>query len=438
MKRQIHSVDHAVDARDDRLHDFIEVPTAGTSLRGKSITVIGAGPTGLVFARHAATLGARVIVIEQGLDPRVDAIMYTDRSFNITLDEVGRQVLGHPSAWEGGIWLHGRAVHTPGCARYAPYGHSSNDMLLSIPRQRLRRNLVSLAEKSGARLLFDRRVLDADPYSGIVEYQMSEGSRASVSADLVIFADGLHSLADSIAAGQVTVTSVAEPRTYLAAYIRPEHTAQLSKRHIHFWHEPVEGNYTIGIPNADSSISLLVVSQFSHVAAHEHPYPTPHAARRHLPSHFPRLLEVAPEISAILPSRRRGQFTFKTIDRYVVGEKGVIAGDAACTVPPWAGYGANTSMYAATALVNLLARRDLTQEQSLAEYCLHMRGLTSSLMQFAADQGEFLSSAVATDPAGRSEDALAPLVRAALTDVQLGASSPDAVAAEMSASAAPV
>ncbi len=103
----------------------------------------------------------------------------------------------------------------------------------------------------------------------------------------------------------------------------------------------------------------------------------------------------------------------------MLGRRGVIIGDAACTVPPWAGYGANTAMYSAAILVTLLARHADTQSEALAVYATHIASLSASLMSFVFDQGDFLAGPVVTDPAGRSDDALAGLILAARQPARL-------------------
>lgn len=79
------------------------------ALAGVRIITIGGGPAGLSLATAARAHGARVTVLEQAGDPRGSDPGYTNRSFNITLNDVGRLVLGTPRAWEGGATILGRA-----------------------------------------------------------------------------------------------------------------------------------------------------------------------------------------------------------------------------------------------------------------------------------------------------------------------------------------
>jgi kynurenine 3-monooxygenase len=418
IRESLGTVELAVDTKEDQSLPYLDLPTPGDTLRGLSLAIIGAGPAGLIAARSAAALSAHVVVLDKGGDPCADDVLYTDRSFNITLDNVGRDVLGNPEAFGGGIWLEGRAVHHDSLVKYGAYGHSSAAQLISIPRLRLRQNLATQAEAAGAELRFGARVVTADPESGHLTYETASGRLISVRADLIVFSDGLHSLADQQLGAGLHV--VPEPKNYITGLISSARTGNLSLRHIHFWHE-TSGNYTVGIPNADKSISLLLVSPFHDVPSFAHPFPSADLSVARLRRDFPNVYADAPELPFHLPHRRRGRFCYKSVGRHVLGSRGVIVGDAACTVPPWAGYGANTAMYTASALISLLARHPSDPAAALAVYSTHVAALSTGLMSFVFDQGDFLAGPVTKDPAGRSDDALARLILASRTAAQVEA-----------------
>jgi kynurenine 3-monooxygenase len=414
------SFEAAVDSKDDALLTFLDIDRfdgqqLSQSLRGLRTLVIGAGPAGLVFARAAAAHGADVTVLERTCDPRRTGNGYTDRSYNLTLDNVGRQVLGDTRAYKGGIWLTGRAIHAVEHIEqvtYGQYGHSLEAAYVSVPRPVLRQNLTVLAEEQGASFIFDAFVAQADVASGEVTYTDSSGDRHTLSGDLLLFGDGLHSLINK--GHPVSMSFELDEKSYFAGLIPAEASAGLSLKHIHLWHEPGNMGYTFGIPNADGTIALLTASAFADLTADAHPFSTEQQARERLRRDFPSLYTQAPFIAEQFPKRHRGRLWYKSVNQYRVGGKGVVIGEAACSIPYWAGYGANAAMYAAASLAFQLAKRPENIDLGLEIYERQQLALVQSLMNFVRDQGNFLStSELSQNPSGRSDDALAAIIQAA-------------------------
>lgn len=391
---------------------FIESNT--TLLSGLTITVVGAGPAGLTFARFASTQGARVTLLEQADEPWGTNPGYTDRSFNITLDEVGRQVLADERAWRGGTWLSGRALHqgVGATVRYGSYGPQTDTHLVSIPRPVLRRNLASLAIEAGADLRFRSHVTRVDPDAGLTWFIDEAGREHQLAADLVVVGDGLHSLADSLSGASEPCSLSVEPRNYIIAMLGAEYARDLSPHHIHFWHENNAEAYAIGLPNSDGSVALLFLSNFPDIAADVHPFASPEQAALRLKRDFPQLYARNPALTTQLTARRRGVFYYKQARSYTPGARAVIVGDAGCVVPPWAGFGANGAMYGAAVLVSRLVQNACDLPAGLAAYEQHQRALSGLIMQYVRAQGDFLSGPVQQDPNGRS-DSLKPLIRQA-------------------------
>ncbi|HEX3081902.1 MAG TPA: FAD-dependent monooxygenase [Candidatus Saccharimonadia bacterium] len=389
--------------------------SGASALSGLSLVVVGAGPAGLTFARAAALEGAHVIVLEQAGDPSGTDAGYTNRSFNITLDEVGRNVLSDERAWQGGNWIRGRALHSRGAD--APvtglYGDSQDAYLMSIPRPVLRQNLGRLAHEAGADLRFDSPVTHVDAESGVVTYTDPKGQEQTVTADLVIVSDGFHSLAHTLTGHTVNFDIRPEPRNYVVGLLSPEQSHGLALDYIHFWHEANNDSYTVGIPNHDGSVALLLASQFGDIAEDAEPFATLAEAEARLKRDFPQLHALSPELSAQLTTRRRGCFQYKTASCFLLGSRAVLMGDAGCVVPPWAGFGANTAMYAASFMVHQLMEQNRDVVAATANYEAQMMSLSRLLLSYVDAQGEFLSGPVTEDPSARS-DSLEPIIRRAL------------------------
>ncbi len=423
------SADFAKDEPANKRLDFLDVLNSDTQfglkpLRGLDTIVIGGGPAGLLFARSAAAQGANVIVIEKAGDPRNHHAGYTNRSFNITLDDVGRRVLNDPKTWEGGIWLVGRAMHNKNnkSVLYGRYGENDDREtdLISIPRSQLRRNMVNRAIDSGVSIKFKTRVIKIDPDEGTVECKDSKGQKHRLAADLLIVGDGMHSIGNSLLEGRLGDEGVftrPEPRSYVTARLKTDKKLRLSLQHIHFWHDNNSEAYTVGIPNGDGTISLLLTSIFEDFNETDYPFSSSKQADMLLRKDFSLLHSIAgDQLIAQLPHKSRGFFKYKAVSSYVIGKKAVLVGDAGCAVPPWAGFGANNGMYGAASLVYHLVSQNNNLDAALAIYQAQQLSLSRKIMQYVLEEGEFFSGPVQNDPSGRSDEKLCRLIKEAQKD----------------------
>jgi 2-polyprenyl-6-methoxyphenol hydroxylase-like FAD-dependent oxidoreductase len=429
------------------------VNSAAGSLEGLRLAVVGGGLGGLALAYIARFYGVEVVLLEKSGDPRLDTSEDHSRSFNITLNDVGRAELRTAKAWHGGIALLGRIAHAKdGSIRQALYTGGKNGVLISVPRSRLRANLAQLAAERGAQLHFHTTVTSLD----------------KISADLIAVADGLHSLADDVIAtlpgGETSL--VVDPQSYISANIP---AGELSTSHIHFWYEAGYDTYTVGIPNQDKTITLLLISPLLGVKGdHEAPFSAVGDPTEWLMRQFTQIYALSPDLGVELPGRPMGHFHYKLSSHPVIGPRAaafdlvhpaardfqgeplagwspprvhrysmpsrgcvgfgqelapaavraggqwlVVIGDAGSARPPWAGFGGNLALHEAGSLLRCLAfyKGDLTAAlPAYQEYLLLLAGLTRDYVE---GFGKFMSTRLRLRPEEYSRDALAGLTRAA-------------------------
>lgn len=391
----------------------------GNSLLDLSVVVIGGGPAGLTFARLASAQGADVTVLEQAGDPRNEEPGYTDRSFNITLDNVGRYVLGDSSVWEeSGSLIIGRAVHNfqgTNKAFHARYGSTPEAELISIPRPVLRQKMINMAVDAGANVRFRSKVTDVDPDEAIVWFTDPGLTEHQIKADMVVFADGLHSLGNQLALKKRTADYYLKPesRSCVTGMIYPESGHQLSLNHIHFWNELAADSTAIGIPNVDGSIAVLLISNYDDIGPEEYPFATPELAKIRLERDFPQILKHDPNMVHFLPGRRRYKFHYKAASTFLIGDRSVVVGDAGMVMPPWAGFGANSAMYSAATLVYHLMTASNDLSKSLTNYSNQQTLLARYMLDYVKDLGDFLSGPVTQEPDKHGDPGLPPLIKRA-------------------------
>ncbi len=415
-------IDYSTNNRDQGDLSFLDViPNAVASrsnvLRGLSIIVVGGGPAGLIFARSASSQGATVTVLERAGDPRSKDPGYTDRSFNVTIDNVGRYLLGDDLAWQGGIRLLGRAIHNlhgQNQLQYAKYGSSYDAELISIPRPVLRKNMVNMAIAEGTSIVFNAKVTSLDPDAGSVQYIDPSGDETTQTADLIVVSDGLHSLGDEhlTAATGETKLLIPESRCYMTAMLYPEDNHELTLNYMHFWHDRIAQSTVLGIPNLDGSIALLLITELD---TNEVDPSTPSES---LIKDFPLLAPYHPRLEQNVTRRRKYRLQYKKVTKFRIGKRGIVVGDAGSAMPFWAGYGANSAMYSAAALVNKLTSHNGDIDSALAAHEVQQKTLARLMMDFVKDQGDFLNGPVTDAPSDRSDPALAPLIRQAQIEIK--------------------
>ena len=353
-------------------------------------------------------------ILEKAGDPRGSDHGYTNRSFNITLDEVGRYVLGDDTIWkEDGIWLIGRAIHDTKKEAVEYVNYPDTAKLVSIPRPILRQNMVSKTIEQGSQILFHSHVTHLDPEQGVVRYMTGHGEKREIGADLVVIADGLHSLGDGLRArlyGEELGVTV-EERSYLAAVLQPGDYHDLNQHYIHFWQESVSESFTLGLPTLHGQMGLLLSSTFHDLDdRNTHPFPNVEAARNRLSREFPELFDAIPCVAKLLPRYVRAHFSSKLVTSYQIGDRAVLVGDAACVFPPWAGIGANSAMYAAASLVYQLVTTG-TVGEALSIYETQQRFLSPTMVSLAQGLGELFNSRVTEKPQASNDSGLALLIR---------------------------
>lgn len=364
--------------------------------------VIGAGPGGLTAAIGARRHGAEVTVFESAENPNIDQSRYTNRSFNLTLNEVGRKVLGDSKAWEGGIEVIGRAIHIPGSdnVHLSKRWTGDAEVLISIPRSKMRENMASLAERAGVKVVYNTEIKNIDVNGSSVTIKNSSSSYTEA-ADVLVVADGIHSIADrplrELGGAGILRT---DRMRYIQAILNKDVCTKLDTQRIHFWHNKPSQTVAIGLPNGNGTIALLLISEYSDVENGGIPFANLEQTKKRLEIEFPEILKLDQNILSQVVGKQLGRFHYKSIDKYVLGRRTVVVGDAGSASPPWAGFGANTAIYSADSLIRFLSGiKDI--DTALLRYQEHKLELAKLVLSYANQHGEFLNNDVDKNPDDR-------------------------------------
>lgn len=162
---------------------------------GSDVTVIGAGPVGLLSAMLLAHRGYRVHVFDSRPDPRGASKLRSGRSISVTLTNRGWKALSRagiePLIRELATPLRGRMIHMERDApRFQAYGANS-EAIDSVSRREVVVALTQRAEETrGITLHFEHRCRRVEPEAGVLTFDCPDSETFKVRSGRIIAADG--------------------------------------------------------------------------------------------------------------------------------------------------------------------------------------------------------------------------------------------------------
>ena len=324
------------------------------------ITIIGAGLAGALLAILLAQRGWKVEVFERRGDPRMHGYA-GGRSINLALAERGLHALRQAGA-DGGVlaqavMMRGRMVHplggTPGLQRY---GRDDSEVIWSINRGELNTVLIEAAEAAGAVLHFDRRLDRVDFERGTIVVK-GDGHEETHPFDALVGADG----AGSTLRAQMALHADLGERTewldhgYKELEIPPGPSGsfRIEANALHIW---PRGHYMcIALPNDERTFTVTLF--MPHAGPHPsfETVPDGDAARVFFEQEFPDAVPLIPRLEHDYDGNPVGSLATLYLDRWHLGGRAVLLGDAAHAMVPFHGQGMNCAFEDCVALAEALS-----------------------------------------------------------------------------------
>ncbi|GMV28602.1 MAG: kynurenine 3-monooxygenase [Rhodanobacteraceae bacterium] len=347
----------------------------------RDITLIGAGLVGALLATLLAQRGFRVTVFERRPDPRVHGFI-GGRSINLALAERG---------WHGlrvaglndviapiAVMMRGRMVHDPaGNTNLQRYGRDDSEVIWSVSRGQLNCALLDAAERAGVVIHFGQR-LDAVDWdaSRLLLRDDADGSARDVDAGLLLGADGAGSALrqamqrvadlgermDALGHGykELEIPPLAQlpdallPPALREAKARGERYA-MEAHALHIW---PRGSYMcIALPNAEGSFTVTLFLPGTPLA--DGPAFSTLTTREAVDAFFRRdfgdAVPLMPDYLDDFARNPTGLLATLYLDRWHIGDRALLLGDAAHAIVPFHGQGMNCGFEDAVELADLLA-----------------------------------------------------------------------------------
>ncbi len=326
----------------------------------RHLSIVGAGLAGALLATLLARRGWRVEVYEKRGDPRVRGYE-GGRSINLALAERGRHALQQAGADDAvmrqAVMMRGRMVHPLGAPpQLQRYGRDDSEVIWSIHRGDLNIVLLDLAETAGARLHFNRRLDAVDFDAGLAHFRDDrEGLSFAHAFQALIGADGAGSALRAAMGKREDLGERSEflDHAYKELEIPPaaDGAFRIEPNALHIW---PRGHYMcIALPNDEKTFTVTLFlpnegdPSFASVRSGAD-------ARALFERDFPDALPLIPELEEDWERNPSGLLATLYLDRWHVGGRAVLIGDAAHAMVPFHGQGMNCAFEDCVALARQL------------------------------------------------------------------------------------
>ncbi len=333
----------------------------GVARMSRHIVIAGAGLAGALLAVFLARRGYRVDVFERRADPR-RAGYVGGRSINLALAERGMEGLRRAGLEREilaqAVMMRGRVVHAiDGGTHFLRYGRDDSEVIWSVHRGRLNLTLLDAAERAGARLHFDQRLVDVDFDAGRARVQ-DEHTQAirTIDAPVMIGADGAGSALRAAMAAVMPLDERFEPLGHgykeLEIPPGPENSYRIEANALHIW--PRGGYMCIALPNAERTFTVtLFLPQvgdpgFDQLTSIE-------AVRALFERDFADAVPLIPDLYSDFFAHPTGTLGTLRLARWHLRDRALLIGDAAHAIVPFHGQGMNCAFEDCVALDELIA-----------------------------------------------------------------------------------
>ncbi len=352
--------------------------------------ILGAGLVGPVLASFLAREGYDVEVFERMPDPR-DSSSNPGRSINLTLCKRGLDVLDAIGVGDEvraiSVPVYGRVIHDAhGGLAFQPYGNHQ-EAIYSIARGDLNRALLQFAERTfHVPFHFNWKCIDADLNTPSLELKnlLSKEVR-SKKAEWIFGADGIHSVVRSHMQKKTRFNIWLQcwEQGYKEIPVPPSDAGWTAKKNaIHIW---PRGNYMlIGFPNIDQSFTCSLHLPFAGPLSFES-IQTEEELRRLFQESFPDAIDLMPNLVENFFRNPTNSMNTVKCSPWSYQGKVAVLGDAAHSIYPSYGQGANAGFEDCAELCKCIRKRRHDPEGLLREFEDTRRPNTNAIADLCVD-----------------------------------------------------
>ncbi len=320
----------------------------------REVTILGAGLVGSLLAIILKKKGHAVSIFERRPDMR-SATIAAGRSINLAMSERGWKALklaGLESDIASlAIPMYGRFLHQPdGSSAFQQYG-KNKEAIYSVSRGELNKKLMTLAEKEGVKINFEKRCTHVDVASNTLHFEDAQ----NVKADLLFGADGAFSaLRNSYSyLERVSMANDYLEHGYKELSIPPlSGKAQMDENALHIW--PRKNFMLIALPNTDGNFTCTLFLPFSGGENSFEALNTEADVQAFFEKNFPDAVPLMPTLIQDFFENPTASLITTHMAPWHFEDKSMLIGDAAHAIVPFYGQGMNAGFEDCTVLESLM------------------------------------------------------------------------------------
>ena len=324
----------------------------------RSITILGAGLVGSLLSVLLRKKGYEVTIYERRPDMRKEAIG-AGKSINLAMSVRGWKALelaGLRQQMEKiAIPMYGRYLHqADGNTAFQQYS-KNNEAIYSISRGDLNKNLMTIAEEAGVKIIFNERCVKVDIAENRLTLQNATGTEKAITADLLIGADG----AFSALRHSYTLTDRVNASQHYIEYGYKELNIPagrdgkwgMEKNALHIW--PRKNYMLIALPNIDCSFTCTLFFPFEGEPSFAS-LKNENELKQFFQEHFADAVPLMPTLLTDFFNNPTASLVTTHIYPWKHKDKSFLIGDAAHAIVPFYGQGMNAGFEDCTTINNLM------------------------------------------------------------------------------------
>jgi len=341
----------------------------------EKITQIGAGLAGPLLATNLARLGYHVDIYERRPDMRIESNS-AGRSINLALSARGINALKEVRIYDQikplTIPMKGRMIHDMnGSTHLQPYGQRKAEVIRSISREQLNKQLMTLAESTGkVKIHFNKKCTNVDLDKESVTFKDTQSDETTrIQAELIIGVDGSASAVRGAMVVSDKINFTYEPleHGYKELTMPPDSIGnfQMEPKALHVW--PRGQFMLIALPNLNKTFTCTLFFPLEGPLSFETVIASDDVIKL-FEDQFPDALGMMPGVVEEFLSNPVGKLGTVFCDPWHVGSQALLMGDAAHAVVPFFGQGMNASFQDCSLLRKLINKHSGDWAVILSEF----------------------------------------------------------------------